>query len=113
MGRVITILGMGPSANERRFDIARYVLGTEVWCLNDGWQKFPDFAGYARWYEVHTFDYLCKWAGERGGIGQYCNALEKLGVPVYRSVILPLVTRQQRFPELDIPRHFGCNLWDG
>lgn len=112
MGRRITILGMGPSANERRFDIARYVAGTEVWGLNNGFTRFPGFTDWARWYEVHAIDYLGRWCESHGGLG-YFREIDALGVPVYRTDVLPIVTRQERFPELEMARHFGINYWDG
>ena len=114
MARRITILGMGPSANERRFDIAHYVEGTEVWGLNNGMLKFPGFTRWARWYEVHALDYLDGWARKyHGGLVPYCRMIDALDVPVYRSEILPSVRNQIEFPELEMCVNFGCNFWDG
>ena len=49
--RRITILGMGPSASERRWDILRYCEGTEIWTLNNAYQKFGHITGrVARWF---------------------------------------------------------------
>jgi hypothetical protein len=112
MGRNITILGMGPSANERRHDIARYVEGREVWGMNDGFRKFSGFTGWARWYEVHGLDYLMGWCADRGKLG-YFREMDALGVPVYRSEPLPCIAKQEPFPELAMGLHFGCNFWDG
>lgn len=113
MARKITILGMGPTANERRLDIARYVDGTEVWGMNNGYNRFPGFTGWARWYEIHTLDYLHKWADCMNGLPTYCREIDALSVPVYRSEILPAIRNQAAFPELEMANHFGCNFWDG
>jgi len=112
MGRRITILGMGPSASDRRFDIARYVAGTEVWGLNNGFGRYPGFAAWARWYEIHGIDYLAHWTEAQGGLG-YFRAIDGLGVPCYRTDVLPIVRQQTEFPELAMARHFGINYWDG
>ena len=112
MGRRITILGMGPSANERRWDIVRYVEDTEVWGLNNGFAKFGDFAKWSRWYEIHGIEYLSKWCVTNGEL-DYFRAIDALAVPCYRTDVLPIVKNQAHFPELEMARHFGSNYWDG
>jgi len=113
MGRHITILGMGPSANERRHDIARYVDG-EVWSLNNAFGFFPAFRGYARWYELHNVRYLLDWASKQpGGVAAYFERIDALGVPVYCTQSLPIIRQQVAYPELSIAVHFGSNYWDG
>ena len=106
---------MGPSANERRWDIERYISGTEVWSLNNAHRKFETFHGWARWYEVHDIDYLHAWgATQPGGMINYFKELNALAVPVYRSHPLPVIERQEHFPELDMANHFGgAVFWDG
>ena len=115
MARRITILGMGPTAFERRLDIARYVAGTEVWGMNCGFDTFPGFTDWARWYEVHDLDYLMDWDWRKGakpGL-PYFRELDKLGIPVYVTDVLPICKNQMPFPELDMACHFGMNYWDG
>ena len=108
MGRRITILGMGPSANERRWDIDRYVDGTEVWGLNNGYLSFPslrDGKKFARYFELHSWRYLSTWTPGKVPDGRdidHWHALNALGCPVYTMQPMPMVERQVRYPALDV-----------
>lgn len=107
MGRRITILGMGPSANERRWDIERYTDGTEVWGLNNGYLHYPqlrDGHKFARFFELHSWRYLSTWTPGHVPDGRnidHWHALNALGCPVYTMQPLPLVERQVRYPRAE------------
>lgn len=104
MGRRITILGMGPSANERRWDIERYCEGTEIWSLNNAYLHFPQlFQGkkFARYFELHSWRYLSTWSPgkiEDGRPVDHWAMLDRLGCPVYVMQPLPLVRQQVTYP---------------
>ena len=108
MGRRITILGMGPSANERRWDIDRYVADTEVWGLNNGYLSFPtlrDRKAFSRFFELHSWRYLSTWSPGKVPDGRdidHWHALNALGCPVYTMQPLPMIERQVRYPALDV-----------
>jgi hypothetical protein len=114
MARKITILGMGPTAAERRIDIARYCEGTEVWCLNNGYLPYAHLVragGVARWYELHKWDYLKTW--DAGSGVDHFAALDSIGVDVWVTNPLPVVRRQRVYPVMDICRHMGTNYFLG
>ncbi len=100
MGRRITILGMGPTANERRHDMAAYCEGTEIWSLNNAYLTFPKLAAskaFTRFFELHSWAYLQKWqAGKTasGGTVDHWASLESLGCTIYTGQHLPYLTRQ-------------------
>jgi hypothetical protein len=94
MGRTITILGMGPSATERRHDILRYVEG-EIWGLNNGYIHYPYLRGkWARFFELHNWEYLKAWQPAAGV--DHFRELNKLGCPIYVSNTLPIIENQIR-----------------
>ena len=117
MARRITILGMGPSANERRWDIARYCDGTEIWGLNNGFMSFPllrDERAFDRWYELHAWNYLRTYEAATlpGGLKiDYWAEINQLGCTVYAGQPLPLVANQTAFPWDDVFRHFGLPVY--
>jgi len=100
--RRITILGMGPSAVERKVDIAKYCDTDEVWCLNNGYHNYAHVLPmFTRWFELHSWDYLKEWSEKESGaraIGadDHFDALDKLGCEVMCSVPLPTVRKQTR-----------------
>jgi hypothetical protein len=104
MGRRITILGMGPSANERRHDILRYVEGSEVWGLNNGYLHFDvlrEAKAFTRYFELHSWRYLSTWTPGKVPDGRdidHWHALNALGCPVYTMQPLPLIEHQVRYP---------------
>lgn len=99
-GRRITILGMGPSAYERRHDIERYCETTEIWSLNNAYNTFPKLTRnkrFTRFYEIHSWAYLQGWeAGStpEGGKVDHWGALDSLQCQVYCGHPLPFVKRQ-------------------
>lgn len=110
-GRRITILGMGPSANERRHDIERYCEGTEIWGLNNGYLKYPQLRGtWGRFFELHSWKYLRKW---ESGVDDHFAAIAALKCPVFVGQPLPLIEDQTVFPFLDVCRHFDSNYFLG
>lgn len=110
MGRTITILGMGPSSNERRHDIESYCTG-EVWGLNNGYLTFPQLRGkWGRFFELHSWAYLQQW---KSGARCHYSELEQLGCPVYVGQPLPVVTTQNVYPFVDVCTHFDCNYFLG
>jgi hypothetical protein len=100
MARRITILGMGPSATDRRHDILRYCDGTEIWSLNNAYVTFPKVAAakkFDRFFELHSWQYLSTWEAGRTDAGRPVNhmaSLDALGCPVYSGQRLPLIQNQ-------------------
>jgi len=98
--RHITIVGMGPSAVERKVDIAKYCDTPEVWCLNNGYHNYRHVLPmFTRWFELHSWDYLKNWSEKESGakaIGakDHFDALNKLGCQVFCSEPLPEVKKQ-------------------
>ena len=110
-GRRITILGMGPTANERRHDIEKYCGETDLWGLNNGYLKFPQLRGkWERYFELHSWDYLKRW---ESGAEDHFRALDALDCPIYVLQPLPVIRKQRVFPLLDICRHFDSNYFLG
>lgn len=115
--RRITILGMGPSAHERRHDIARYCEGTEIWSLNNAYGTFPKLAkakAFARYFELHSWQYLSKWeAGKTtdGKIVDHWGNLEALGCPIVTGQRMPFVTRQELVDWTALGAHFHAQLF--
>ncbi len=110
MGRRITILGMGPSASERKHDIQRYCEGTDIWSLNNAYLKFPQLmgGGFSRFYELHAWDYLKDWnAGdtEGGGKVDHWETLAKTGCKVYTGQHIPVVQNQEQIDWDALWRH--------
>lgn len=110
-GRRITILGMGQTAVERRVDMARWVRGTEVWSLNNGYGRYP--VRPARWFELHRWDYLKQWSEKGSGSPAYFHDLNRLGCPVYTIEKLPVIRNQVQYPIIEIVRHFDTNYFLG
>lgn len=112
MGRRITILGMGPSAHERRHDIARYCEGTDIWSLNNAYATFPRLArgkAFARYFELHSWNYLQTWEAGKGPDGRtidHWGRLESLGCEIVVGQRIPYVTRQTVVDWTAIGRHF-------
>ena len=98
--RHITIVGMGPSAVERKVDIAKYCDTPEVWCLNNGYHNYRHVLPmFTRWFELHSWDYLKEWSENESGakaIGakDHFDALNKLGCQVFCSEPLPEIKKQ-------------------
>ncbi len=107
-GRTITILGMGPSAAERRADIAKYCAG-EIWSLNNAYLTYPGLRGhFARFFELHRWDYLKDWkpAGANSNLDHF-HSLDDLACPVYVSQSIPAVKQQFAYPYKRLFTHFG------
>jgi len=97
MARRITILGGGQSACERRWDMLRYVENTELWSLNNMFGKFSHIAArFDRWFELHSWPYLRKWAEEHAGHPDYFGALASLRCSVYCTQPLPFIPRHKQ-----------------
>ena len=111
--RVVTILGMGPSANERRHDIERYTEGSEIWGLNNGYVMFPQLKGkWSRFFELHDYDYLKTWEpGE--GVRCHFSTLDWLGCPIWVREPLPKIKQQTKFDTLKYCIHFDTNYFLG
>ena len=111
-GRKITILGMGPTANERRIDILKYCAGTEIWGLNNGYLTYPHLRGHwARFFELHAWNYLDKvWKDKPA---TYFHDLDALDCPVYVGQPIPVVRKQVTYDFVKVFRHFGCNYFLG
>lgn len=112
MGRKITILGMGPTAYERKIDMAGHVVG-EVWSLNNAYVFYKPSKGlrFDRFFELHKWDYLKSW--NPGHSGDHFGELNKLGCPVYVSQPLPVIQNQVTYPHVDLFDHFQCNYFLG
>jgi hypothetical protein len=97
MAKRVTILGMGPTAYERRHDMEAYCKGTEIWSLNNAYLTFPKlFKGkkFARFFELHSWNYLKTWSpGE--GIDHFAH-LNQAGCPVYTGQPMPGIENQVR-----------------
>lgn len=111
MGKVVTILGMGPSAMERRWDIRRYCQG-EIWTLNNAYHQFGHLLErgpgepapvVSRWFELHSWDYLKTW---QAGVPDHFAKLDSLGIPVYVSEPLPVIRNQVRVDWVKVFSHF-------
>lgn len=117
MGRRITILGMGPSANERRWDIQRYCEGTEIWSLNNAYLHFPQLREghqFARYFELHSWRYLSTWVPGRVPDGRpvdHWAELDRLGCPVYIMQHLPLVRRQKLYAARAVMRQIRARVY--
>lgn len=112
-GRKITILGMGPTAHERRIDILKYCEGTEIWGLNNGYQVYPHLQGrWSRFFELHAWRYLESgdWKNQPPS---YFLDLDNLGCPVYVGQPLPLIQNQVRYDFLAVCSHFHSNYFLG
>ncbi len=113
MGRKITILGMGISGQAAKF-APHLFEGTEVWGMNDGMTCYPH-VGFDRWFELHGAKYIESWPNCKrfGGMVGYCEAIERIGVPVYTLEKLPVIENQVPYNQLDIAVHFANNHFDG
>ena len=110
--RKITVLGMGPTAYERRINIEEYVADTEIWGLNNGYLSFPQLHGkWARFFELHKWSYLQTWDAGQGK--DHFQELNALGCPVYVTEPIPLVLNQCRVNWVDVIRHHSCNYFLG
>jgi hypothetical protein len=107
-GRTITILGMGLSAVERRWDIMRYIEGTEVWSLNNGYLNYSHILPqFSAWFELHEWQYLKVWSEKESGataIGRrdHFHALDSIGCKVYCTEHLPEVRNQERIDWVEV-----------
>jgi hypothetical protein len=111
-GRKITILGMGPTANERRLDILKYVEDTEIWSLNNAYAVYPHLKNlWSRYFELHSYDYLKTW--NPGHTGCHFTQLQRLGCPVWRIEPLPMVENQKKYDIVKYCRHFHSNYFLG
>lgn len=116
MARRITILGMGPSASERQHDIARYCEGTEIWSLNNAYNRFPQLVGggFSRFYELHSWQYLKKWsAGTEEGAREvnHWEKLAQIGCTVYTGQHIPLVQNQYQMDWDKLWKHWHEKLF--
>jgi len=103
--RKVCILGMGPSAIERRWDIARYVAGCEVWTLNNAYTVFRHaLPVVTRWYELHAWEYLKTWDA---GVPDHFRELDGLGLPVWTVEKLPAIRQQERLDVQAMFEHFA------
>ena len=88
-GRHIAIVGMGPSATERKWDLPRYIpAGAEWWGLNAGYYNYRHLLSrFVRWFELHTWAYLrtCPNQQDPWKYADHMAALDALGCPVYVS----------------------------
>ena len=110
-GRKITILGMGPTANERRIDIEKYCEGTEIWGLNNGYLTFPHLRGkWSRYFELHKYEYLKTW---KSGARCHFTELNRLDCEIWRTETLPVIEKQRRYDIVEICRHFETNYFLG
>jgi hypothetical protein len=113
-GRHIVIVGMGPSATERKWDLARYIpAGAEVWGLNNGYLNYGHCLPlFTRWFELHKWDYLKAWDShaERIGHADHFAALNAIGCDVYATEPLPRVVRQIA---VDWVKVFGAHVGRG
>jgi len=110
-GRRITILGMGPSSNERKHDIERYCVNTELWGLNNGYLFFPQLdKKWSRFFELHSYDYLKGW---KSGAPCHFSALHGLDCDVYATQPLPIIAKQKLVDLAAIADHFDCNYFLG
>jgi|DEB0MinimDraft_6_1074348.scaffolds.fasta_scaffold00436_12 hypothetical protein len=112
MSRKITILGMGPTAYERKIDMARHVIG-EVWSLNNAYAYYAPSEGlrFDRFFELHKWQYLKRW--NPGHNGDHFQELAKIGCPVYVTEHIPVVPDQRLYPHIDLFTHFGTNYFLG
>ena len=111
MGRRITILGMGMSARERRWDIEKYCEGTEIWGLNDGYGMYEHLKGkWSRYFEVHKWDYLKEWSKDNP---DYFRSLNSLGCPIVTTQHLPIIENQMPHETLEYCKHFKTNYFLG
>lgn len=112
MGRRITILGMGMSARERRWDIEKYIDGTELWGLNDGYAMYPQLKGkWGRFFEMHGWGYLKTW--EPCTRDDHFANLNSLNCPIVVTNILPLIKNQMMHETLKYAIHFKSNYFLG
>jgi hypothetical protein len=103
-GRAITILGLGPSAKERRYDILRYIAETEIWTLNNAYHAFSHIESHiSRWFEIHSWEYLRSW---KAGVPCHFERLEALPCPIYVTEPIPKVRNQHIVPWVKIFSHF-------
>lgn len=109
MGRTITILGMGPTAHERKIDIARYCEG-EIWSLNNAYVFFEG-QRFDRFFELHKYDYLKTW--NPGHSLCHFDQLNKLGCPIYVTEPLPKIRNQIDYNPVDVFSHHQCNYFLG
>jgi hypothetical protein len=107
--RKITILGMGPSAYERKIHIAEHTTG-EVWSLNNAYGFYRGLIKFDRFFELHNWQYLKAW---QSGTECHFSDLEELGCEVWAAQPLPLVRNIKLYPFIDIFRHHGTNYFLG
>ena len=111
MKRTITILGMGPTAYERRVGMASHVEG-EVWSLNNAYDFYKDSGiTFDRFFELHKWDYLKTW--NPGHDKDHFRCLSELGCDVWVTEPLPSIHNQKIYPHIDLFRHFKTNYFLG
>ena len=106
---------MGPSAYERRHDIAAYCRDTEIWSLNNAYLTFPTLRrdkAFTRFFEMHSWHYLQTWkAGE--GVDHWAH-LKDIGCPVFVGNPLPAIEDAIQIDWDGFARHWKdtlyCNL---
>ena len=109
MGRQITILGMGPTAYERKIGILDHCIG-EKWSLNNAYVFFEGLK-FDRFFELHKYDYLKTW--NPGHSFCHFDQLNKLGCPIYVMEPLPKVRNQVDYNPVEVFRHHDCNYFLG
>jgi len=111
--RKITLLGMGPTAYERKVVMDQFTVG-EVWSLNNAYNFYgPDFK-FDRFYELHNYLYLKDW-NPGGGMSStdHFHRLNTLECPIYVTEPLPLIRKQVDYCPVKVMRHHGTNYFLG
>ena len=108
--RKITILGMGPTAYERKIDMASYCVG-EVWSLNNAYAFYKGDLRFDRFFELHKYDYLKDW--DPGHNLCHFEQLNRLECPVYVTQPLPKVRNQVAYNPVDVFEHHDTNYFLG
>lgn len=114
MARKVCILGMGPSAGERRVDIESHCEGFELWGLNNGYISYPQLQGkWNRFFELHSWDYLKTWKPNANTEIDHFRQLKALDCPVWVGNILPVIEKQKVYDFVKVFTHFKTNYFLG
>lgn len=113
MSRKITILGMGPTAMERKVVMDQFCVG-ERWSLNNAYNFYgPEFR-FDRFFELHCYRYLHAWkpAADESPIRHF-ERLNALDCPVYVTEPLPVIRNQVDYNPVQVMRHHQTNYFLG